>query len=162
MPLTDRKRPQIGDVVEITTPDGLAYAQYTHKHVSPPKYGELIRVLPGTWKLRPSNFAELVLQPSRFITFFPLGAACSRGIVRVVASESIPAFATQFPIFRNSHRDVRGRRVGNWFLWDGVKEWQVPTLSLAQLQEYPPSGVINDTLLIERITTGWKHELDCV
>ena len=42
-----RKRPRIGDVVEISTPRGLAYAQFTHKHDAPPKFGALIRVAPG-------------------------------------------------------------------------------------------------------------------
>jgi hypothetical protein len=160
MPLTNRKRPQLGDVVEISTPDGLAYAQYTQKHVSPPKYGELIRVLPGIWSSRPSDFADLVHQDSQFITFFPLGAACSRGIVQVVASEDVPSFARQFPTFRNSHRDPQGKRVGIWFLWDDEREWRVPHLSAQQLREYPPSGIINDTLLVERIVLHWRHELD--
>lgn len=160
MPLTDRKRPQIGDVVEITMPDGLAYAQYTHKHVSPPKYGELIRVLPGIWSSSPSDFADLVHQESQFITFFPLGAACSRGIVKVVASDEIPSFARQFPIFRNSHRDLQGKRIGAWFLWDGERERREPHLSAQQLKQNPPSGIINDTLLVERIAQQWRHELD--
>ena len=36
-----RKRPRIGDVVEIVTPKGLAYAQYTHNHKGRPHWGHL-------------------------------------------------------------------------------------------------------------------------
>ena len=158
MPLIDRKRPKIGDVIEIETPRGYAYAQYTHKHVSPPCFGALIRVLNGIWATRPENFNELVGQGFQFVTFFPLGAACSRGIVKIVASEPIPSFSQSFPIFRNTHRDIRGNRAGDWFLWDGQKEWRVSHLTNQQLKEYPPAGVINDTLLIERIVSGWRHE----
>jgi hypothetical protein len=160
MPLTDRVRPRIGDVIEIPTAQGLAYAQFTQKHAAPPHYGALIRVLPGIFPGRPSEFSGLVGQPPVFMTFFPLGAACNRGIVKVVASEPIPPHASAFPIFRNSHRDRAGRRVGPWFLWDGQREWRVESLTEQQLRDYPPLGVWNDTLLVERILAGWRHEND--
>jgi hypothetical protein len=156
MPITNRVRPRIGDVIEIPTPKGFAYAQFTHK--PPQKYGALLRVLPGLFPQRPSDFAELVLQRPVFSTFFPLGAACNRGIVTVVASEAIPPHATALPIFRNSHVDRTGNQVGPWFLWDGKREWRVKSLSDQQLRDYPPLGIWNDTLLIERILAGWRHE----
>jgi hypothetical protein len=145
-------------VIEIPTPKGLAYAQYTHKHDIPPRYGSLLRVLPGLFSHRPADFSELVNQPPAFTTFFPLGAACNRGILHVVASEAIPPHSSPFPIFRNSHRDKTGKRVGPWFLWDGQREWKVETLTDQQLRDYPPLGTWNDTLLIERILAGWRHE----
>jgi hypothetical protein len=94
------------------------------------------------------------------MTFFPLGAACNRNIVRIAGNVPVPAHAADFPIFRNSHHDRAGRRVGPWFLWDGRKEWRVETLTERQLQEYPPLEVWNDTLLVDRILAGWKHEDD--
>ena len=160
MPATNRVRPRIGDVIEIPTPKGLAYAQFTHKHETPPRYGALLRVLPGLFTQRPEDFSALVSQRPEFMTFFPLGAACNRAIVHVVASEPIPAHSSSFPIFRNSHRDRTGKRTGPWFLWDGEREWRVEHLSDDQLREYPPLGVWNDTLLIERILAGWRHEHD--
>ena len=160
MPLTTRVQPRIGDVIEIETPAGLAYAHYTHKHDVPPRWGALLRVLPGIHAARPPDFAELVRQQPAFMTFFPLGAACRRRIVRIVANETIPPHATAFPIFRNSHRDRAGRRVPPHFLWDGSREWRVDQLTAAQLRECPPLAVWNDTLLIERIVAGWTHEMD--
>jgi hypothetical protein len=102
----------------------------------------------------------LVSQRPVFTTFFPLGIACSRGIVHVVASERVPEHSASFPIFRSFHRDRTGKRVGPWFLWDGEREWRVETLSDHQIRDYPPRGVWNDTLLIERILAGWRHEDD--
>ncbi len=160
MPLLNRLRPRIGDVIEIPTPRGLAYAHYTHKHDAPPSYGALIRVLPGIFAERPADFAALVQQPPAFMTFFPLGAACNRRLVRVVAHEPLPAAAQRFPVFRDSHRDRAGRRQPPWFLWDGCREWRVERLSPEELRAYPPLGVWNDTLLIERIVAGWTHEQD--
>jgi hypothetical protein len=144
-------------VIEIPTPKGFAYAQFTHKA---PRYGALLRVLPGIFPERPSDFAELVRQSPVFSTFFPLGAACNRDIVHVVASEQIPSHTAALPTFRNSHLDRIGNRVGPWFLWDGEREWRVESLSDQQLRDYPPLGIWNDTLLIERILAGWRHEHD--
>lgn len=59
-----------------------------------------------------------------------------------------------------SHRDRMGKRAGPWFLWDGSREWRVERLSEQELRAYPPLGVWNDTLLIERIVAGWSHDQD--
>lgn len=69
---TKKRRPKIGDVIEIPTPRGLAYAQYTHKH---PMYGALLRVLRGIYTKRPADFSEVVKQEEHFKAFFPLKAA---------------------------------------------------------------------------------------
>lgn len=161
MPLTTHKRPRIGDVIEISTLKGFAYAQFTHKHAG---NGALIRILPGIFQVRPGEFATLVLQPPQFSTFFALGAACSRKIVAVVASEVVAPHSCDFPTFRNCnwYRDQAGQlHVSRYhWLWDGQREWRVESLSLEQLREYPPLGIPNDTLLVERILKGWRHEDD--
>src|SRR5205085_10467885 len=98
---SERVRPRLGDVIEIETPKGLAYAQYTHEHRDPPRYGSLLRILPGIYSQRPSDFAALVAEEERFSVFFPLGAALRRRIVfRIVADEAIPAGKSGFSTFR--------------------------------------------------------------
>lgn len=154
MPLKQRIRPRIGDVIEIPTPRGLAYANFTHKHE---KYGALIRVLPGLHETRPSDFAALVAQLPQFMAFFPTGSACSRCVVQVVAHEDIPQHSRNFPTFRSSIRTSMRR--GPWWLWDGSSEWQVGHLEPG-MEQWPIQGVWNDTLLVERIVSGWRHELD--
>ena len=74
-------RPRIGDVIEIPTARGLAYAQCTHQHH---QYGGLIRVFDRLFEHRPTNFEDLVKGPVRFSTFLPLGAAVRRGIFEIV------------------------------------------------------------------------------
>jgi hypothetical protein len=155
MALTTRIRPKIGDVIEIPTPSGFAYAQFTHKH---PKYGALIRVLQGVFQQRPANFLSLVQQSEQFVTFFPLGAACNRQIVRVVAEEPIPAGAQEFPLFRDGVRSQDGQ-INTWWLWDGEREWKIGALEPEQ-HCLPIRGIWNDTLLVERILSGWRHEME--
>src|SRR5712692_3783054 len=67
-----RTRIQIGDVIEIPTTKGLAYAQYTHQHRT---HGGLIRVIEPLFQSRPREFSELAKGPARFSTFFPVTAA---------------------------------------------------------------------------------------
>ena len=60
------KRVIVGDIIEVVTAKGLSYAQFSHRHA---RYGALLRVLPGFFDWRPSEFAELVRQPESFVTF---------------------------------------------------------------------------------------------
>lgn len=159
MPLTNRVRPRIGDVIEISTPRGFAYAHFTHNLVEPPHWGALIRVLPGLFATRPADFSDLVLQRPVFSTFFPLGAACNRRIVCIVANELIAAHSQAFPIFKSRNHGRNGS-VGPWWLWDGEKTWRPETLSTAQLRDYPLKEIVNDTMLVSRIVSGWRHDTD--
>lgn len=147
-----RKRPRIGDVIEIPTPKGLAYAQYTHKH---PRYGALIRVLPGLYKSRPAEYSALVQQVERFFVFFPVGAAVARGIVSLIAHGIVPERCQPFPLFRDGVKDPATGRVETWWLWDGEREWRVGELTPEQ-RNLPIRSIWNDTLLIERIMEGWS------
>jgi hypothetical protein len=146
------RRVRIGDVVEITTPRGLAYAQYSHWNTL---CGELLRILPGFHDVRPINFAALVDQPEIFYTFLPLQSAVAQGGLAVVAHENVPEGARPFPLFR-----VRGAmepgtgQVLNWWLWDGTREWRIDALTLEQ-RRLPIRSIWNEALLIERLTEGW-------
>ena len=72
MGLPTRKRPKLGDVIEIATPQGFAYAQYTHRYDKPPRWVSLLRILPGLFESRPTDLSTLVQQRERFFVFFPL------------------------------------------------------------------------------------------
>lgn len=55
-----RKRAKIGDVIEIDTGDGLAYAHYSHKHKP---FGALLRVFNRRYPERPADLAAMVAGP---------------------------------------------------------------------------------------------------
>lgn len=147
---------KIGDVVEIMTAKGLFYAQYTHKHK---QYGALLRVCRHSFNTRPCNFSELVEEEPAFMCFFPLSAAVDKGIVLIVSNIALPPNAIKFPTFRAGVVDPATRRVSVWWLWDGENEWRVGDLS-AEQRKLPIRGVWNDTLLVERIESGWVPEAD--
>jgi hypothetical protein len=147
---------RIGDIVEIPTVKGLTYAQFIHNHA---RYSALLRVLPSFFKSRPSDFTELVRQPETFVTFLPLQAAVNRKIFAVVGNCAVPDFAKPFPLFRTGVEDPATRKVKVWWLWDGEKEWKVGDITTEQ-RKLPLRGIWNDTLLIERIETGWTPSND--
>ena len=136
----------IGDIFEIQTEAGCAYAQYTHKHQM---YGALLRVSRGLYKTLPTDFCALIQPPPILITFFPLGAALNRNIVRKIAHCPIPSHSSAFPTFKAGTPNKEGT-VENWWLWDGEREWRPSRLSKTELT-YPTRGVVNDTMLISLI-----------
>jgi hypothetical protein len=153
-------RPRIGDVVRITAMGGAsALAQFTHRHV---QYGALLRVLgpaPDDARLADdAAAAEFAARPTQFLAFFPLGAACHRGIAEIIGEAPVPREAQAFPIFRSALPLREGGR-GSWWLWDGVREWRVGGLDPGP-RGLPLRGIMNDTLLVERAQSGWRHDQD--
>ena len=150
------KRIKIGDIIEVSTAKGFAYAQFTHKDT---QWGSLLRVLPGFFADRPTAFQDLARQDAVFVSFFPLQAAIKRKIVQVVANCPVPSDVAQFPLFRAPGWTDKSGKVLDWWLWDGEKSWQIGQLTENQ-KRLPIKEVINDTLLIERIENGWSPVKD--
>ena len=143
-----RVRPRIGDVVRIRALDGrTADAQYTHKH---PSHGALVRVVgPGPHEPTPlgdEHATALAMRPTQFVTFFPLGAACARGIAEIIGGAPVPVDSQPFPMFR-----IPGRRP--WWLWNGEEELRLEEMPEG-LPRLPIREIINDTLLVERAHDG--------
>lgn len=149
-----RQRAMLGDVIEIDIPSGFAYAHYTHKH---DRYGALLRVMLQHYSERPADFSWVTYSESQFECFFPLSAAVSRGIVRIAGVAPISAERARFPLFRTAVQTPSGW--GPWWLWDGEKEWRIDRLEPG-MEQLPIRGILNDTLMFERIQSGWRaaHE----
>jgi hypothetical protein len=147
------KKIKIGDVVEIPTAEGLAYAQYTQKDSL---MGNLIRVKEGLFASRPDSLKEVLDRKNQIITFVPLQAMVNRNIVSIVSNEQIPPADSSLPIFRNGIRNPADSTI-KWWFWDGQKEWLVGYNLTEEEKKYPLLGTWNDTLLKERIISGWSH-----
>lgn len=144
------KRKKIGDVIEFRVRDGVAYALYTHEH---PDYGSLIRVWNRVHETGLADFEAFIQVEPSFCCFFPLGAALSRGIVKVVGNVAVPKSLTVFQTFRTGMVGPDGS-VKTWWLWDGKSSLKVGSLTEAQ-SKLPRRGIWNDTLVIARIEQGW-------
>jgi hypothetical protein len=158
MTVARNKQPRIGDIVEIKTSKGFAYALYSHEHKGPDRMGSLLRILPGIFSKRPENFLGLVEQKEQFAVFFPLRAAIKQRIVQIVGHEELPAWAVAFPLFRNGEGGQdEDEEVDDWWLWDGKKEWSVGQLT-SEMRFYPELQIVNDTALVEMIEDGYRPE----
>lgn len=134
----------------------MTYAHHTHRHAM---YGSLLRVFTGFDAERPENISSIARRPVQFSTFFPLNAAVTRKIVQIAGHAPVDPDLATFPTFRSGVVDPRTGNVGTWWLWDGENERRVGALTPEQRQ-FPVRGVMNDTLLIERIVEEWNPAVD--
>lgn len=134
-----KKQPTIGDIFEIDTPAGLAYAQYTHDagHL-----GQLVRVLPGTYSSRP-DLALLAKQRELYFVFYTLEYALRAKQVEVVSNYAIPDWAKEPPLMRKAGglTDSEGRTL-NWTIG--------PALSLSTM------GDLQQALKVRALTPEQK------
>jgi hypothetical protein len=148
-----RLRP--GDVIEIPTTIGFAYALYTHKNAL---MGTLLRVLPGVYEERPQEFDSLITAPDRFLVFYPLVRGIKLGLVSVATHADVPPQKKSFPVFRTGV-PVDGQ-IEDWWLWDGDDDLYVGAWR-DDLEQYPMRhGIVSDPLLKAWVVSGAPTEHD--
>jgi len=152
-----RKRARPGDLLEVRTPRGLVYIQYTYYSRKP--YREVIRVLPIFFTARPADFTDLVNSPRAYFAFYPAAVAASQGLVEVVAEHPLSP-EQEFPaVYRRAGASNREGRVLAWLICDGTKETLVRELSEEQ-RHLPIASIWNHEALIHYLTTEWRPEQD--
>lgn len=151
-----KKRPKIGDILEMATRRGLAYIQITHVDTA---MGFLIRVIQGHFDERPANPEALAGRPTQFVTFFPVAHALTEGILSAAGTAGVPVSDRAFPVFRVPGEVDRSGRVLNWLLWDGNTHKNIGQLRPEQ-RNLPIEGIWNDTLLRERIESEYTPAKD--
>ncbi len=145
------KRAKIGDVIQILTSSGVAYAQFTHKHQ---KYGALLSVFDGFHYERSNkiNFSQVVSENPAFNAFFPLQTALNDRLLSVVANVPVADCNKEFPTFRSNDNS------GPWWIWDGKKETMLERDLTSSEKRYSRGGIISAPLLLERIENGYRPE----
>lgn len=145
------KRVKLGDVLQVLTSQGVAYAQVTHKH---PEYGYLIRVFSGFHDRQPGDFATVVAGPVLFSAFFVVQTAVNQSLLAVVGHVPVPEHLQAFPVFRSRN----GGAGGSLWLWDGETSVCLERELSEQEQRYPVRGIISAPLLVERIEKNYRAE----
>src|SRR3974377_1107119 len=105
------KKARIGDIVEVRTPAGSGYVQYTHDAGS---NGELVRVLPGLHENRVSDFAALAQQKELYFVFYIMNYAIRAGQAEVVSNQPVPEWAKAYPTMRHAAAFDDFGRVTRW------------------------------------------------
>lgn len=140
-----------GDIVEIETSEGLAYAQVTHNHAS---YPEVVRVLSGLYDSRPADIETVARKTNRFVAMLTLGDAIDNKRVKAmkVGSAAVPQKYKDFPVFRMSIRDKQGG-IAYWWLWDGEGLSYVTELD-EKTSDLPMREVMSLSSFMDKINAG--------
>ena len=152
---------KIGDIIEVKTNIGYFYAQYTHQDST---HGALIQLTKNNFEKRPANLDDVANAEVGIITFFPLNIAVQRQIFPVIGNAPISRNRQKFPVFRVRGDIDKERNVKQWRFWDGQNAW--PDFWIKELNDeqknLPIRCIWNDTLLIERLESGYSPALDPV
>lgn len=154
-----RKVPRIGDIVELQTKKGFAYAQYSHEHEEQPRYGSVLRVLPGFFSDTPADLPRLVSQAELFSVLVPLKASLRESALKVVGSVPVPEMSRPFPTFRSGVSDPPDSAVKVWFLWNGGNRERIGELGRGQ-RSLSILEIVTPALLAKRLEEGWTPEND--
>lgn len=150
---------KIGDILEVRTPRGLAYVQYSH-YKKP--YGTLIRVLSNFYQSRPMDFSQIAQGKELYFVFCPIEALVVKRLLEVVANEKIPDTAKGFPVMRERGlvRPVaKGGGVSHWSILEGEEKSRVEKLTPDQAK-LSIASIWNLGMLVHRLTEGWLPEMD--
>ncbi len=144
-------RIKLGDIFEIKTAKGYAYFQYVH---SDKLEGELIKVFNNIFEERPKAIEEILKVEDCYYVGFPLKYALKQKIVEHIGMIPIPKDFKK-PRYTRSKHMIRGEFKG-WHITDSETEKMVLVQELTEEQkQFSPSGIVNDTYLIERLEEGW-------
>lgn len=126
------KKVKLGNILQVLTSQGVAYAQVTHKH---PEFDFLIRVFSGFYNKQPKVFSTLIEGKPQFSAFFVAQSAVNQGLLSVVENISVPERLKIFPTFRSRN----GGAGGSLWLWDGKESFRREREFRPNELEYPTS-----------------------
>jgi hypothetical protein len=155
---------RIGDVVEIMTPSGLAYLQYSHVGGA---FGELVRVLPGLYEARPKDIDELTQAKEMYFVFYTLDSAVRLGDAKVIANRPIPnEWTISYPMMRQSAATDGDGRTVQWRLISAASKLTLQDLQnsflITQLSPEQRKLSLFETwphpVLVKELARGWTPE----
>ncbi len=144
-----------GDVLEVATPQSLAYVLYVGKH---PEYGDAILIAPRRYAERPDDLESLFDTDGCYVAFYPAAAATAQGLVKIVGKISVPAGLPPKRIRRAGARS--GSTVKTWVV-ESDNGGDVVKSQLSPSERRLPIGAIwNHEFLVDRLSRAWRPEAE--
>ena len=146
------KKLKIGDITEIKTPVGLGYVQFTHDGKN---MGELVRVLPGLYATRPTDFGQLAAQRELYFIFYTLRYSLRGGQTEIVSNQSVPQWAKPIPLMRHpGGTSLSDLKTDRWRIVDALSP-----LTIQFLQSNPVVRELSTEQKKLSIRQLWPHEI---
>jgi len=145
---------ELGDIFEINTVKGKGYFQCVKIDK---RNCDTIKVFNQLYDEKPVSIENVTNIPDFYFIGFALGPAFKRKLVEKVGNVSLP-IGLELPKYVREKHKVRGQFLG-WNIIDTstLKIQLVENLSDEQKQ-LSPAGIWNDTLLKEKLESGWNLE----
>jgi hypothetical protein len=143
-----------GDIFEIEVDGKTGYFQYIY---TDDVYSACIRILPGVHSSPVQDFGPLAMKNELTTTFFPLGFAVRKMLVKKVGRAPLPDGVRVPPLMRSSGPIIKGKPT-RWFLWNGDNSKTVKLENPTDEQIRLPSlGIVNDTAIKSMIKGTWIY-----
>jgi len=147
------KEINLGDIFSLETNKGTACFQCVEIPFDVKNEVELIKVF---YKLFDQKLFDLdaVTQNDFFFTRFPLKAALRRKFVKKIGNMTLPEDFASPSFFRTENPFGKG-----WHIVNSKTLFRETVTELTEDQKkLSPWGIMNDTLIIERLEAGWRLE----
>jgi hypothetical protein len=141
-------RANIGDVLEVVVPEGRIYLHYLGTHR---EYGDGVAVCTTRFP-KPVAVSEDLFRDS-YVVFYPVRAAVSRGLARVIGQ--LPSPGVPRRLRRPGAR--HGTKVETWIIEEDSREEMRRQLSEEDLR-LPLAVIWNHEFLVQRVLEGWRPE----
>lgn len=140
---------KLGDIFEIETKKGKGYIQYVQDQEAE---GSLVKVFNRLFPQTPENIKDILSVKDFYYIGFILKDAYQMKIVKLIGHASLPWFYCAPRYFRTKNIFGTG-----WNIVDSKTEKRKVIEQLTEKQKkLSPFGIINDTILIERLEEGWS------
>jgi len=121
-----------------------------------------MRILPGIFSKRQTDFDFLAAQESSYCCFWWVDAAIRDGTVKIVGRAVIPKDHRKMPLFKWGIRNLKTTRISRWNVWDGRTRSSRPVRRLTKEQrQYPLKEIVPIDVVVERIEQGWTPADEC-
>ncbi len=142
-----------GDVFKIKTSIGFGFLQYLETDNLGIEYVRVLEPISTNGQITQAGVDQI----ERWSIGFPLKAAARKKIVVMVGNFEIPKSFVNSEFTRSEH-NIRGEFLG----WHIVNKSTLKRELKTDLEEtdlkLSPHGIMNDTLIVERIEQNWRLE----
>ena len=142
-----------GDIFRIKTAIGFGFLQYIETDDTGIEYVRVLELISKEGEISQLEVDEF----ERWNIGFPLKAASRKKIVEKIGTFNVPKSFIKSEYARSEH-DVRGDFLGWHIIHKPTLKRELKKTLTDKEMKLSPHGIMNDTLIIERLEKNWRLE----